>query len=94
MEIKYRYNEREILNNLEAYIESTYAQHYAKGKEQTMQHIIDAGHGEGFALGSIIKYASRYGKKNGKNPHDLMKLIHYAIIAIYIADSEGKDKCG
>ena len=29
--------------------------------------IIDSGHGEGFCIGNILKYAQRYGKKNGKN---------------------------
>ena len=35
-------------------------------------------------MGNILKYAMRYGKKNGKNKDDLLKLIHYAIIAISV----------
>ena len=27
-----------------------------------------------------MKYAQRYGKKEGKNPADLLKIIHYAIM--------------
>jgi hypothetical protein len=40
-----------------------------------------------------MKYAKRYGKKGGYNRKDLMKIIHYAIIEMYVQDSgEQKDK--
>ena len=35
-----------------------------------------------------MKYAQRYGRKAGKNRIDLMKIIHYAIIAIHNNDLE------
>jgi hypothetical protein len=55
--------------------------------------IIDAGHGTGFCMGNIMKYAKRYGKKGGYNRKDLMKIIHYAIIEMYVQDSqEQKEK--
>ena len=38
------------------------------------EFIIDGGHGEGFCIGNIMKYAQRYGNKNGYNKEDLMKL--------------------
>ena len=50
--------------------------------------IIDSGYGEGFCLGNIMKYAMRFGKKNGKNNLDLYKIIHYALIAIYVNNKE------
>ena len=46
--------------------------------------IIDAGHGEGFCMGNIMKYAKRYGRKGGKNRADLMKILHYGIIMLYV----------
>jgi hypothetical protein len=49
--------------------------------------ILDAGHGEGFCMGNIMKYSMRYGKKEGKNKSDLHKIIHYAIIALYLQDT-------
>ena len=82
--IKYKYLEDEILDKVKDYIDGTYNQHYAKGKYQATDVIIDTGHGEGFCMGNILKYAMRYGKKNGKNKDDLLKLIHYAIIAISV----------
>ena len=45
--------------------------------------IIDAGHGEGFCMGNIMKYAKRYGRKDGRNRADLMKILHYGIIMLY-----------
>ena len=49
--------------------------------------VIDAGHGEGFCIGNIMKYAMRCGKKDEKEK-ELLKIIHYAIIAIYIQRKE------
>ena len=51
--------------------------------------IIDAGHGEGFCMGNIMKYAMRCGKKDGSDAEmDLLKIIHYAIIAIHLWDED------
>ena len=49
---------------------------------------MDGGHGEGFCLGNILKYAQRYGKKEGYNRKDLMKVLHYTIMALYVHDEE------
>ena len=65
-----------------AVLRKTYEQHYADGKYQATDMIVDAGHGEGFCMGNIMKYAMRYGKKNGKDYQDLLKIIHYAIILL------------
>ena len=86
--IKYKYLEDEILEKVKEYIDGTYNQHYAKGKYQATDMILDTGHGEGFCMGNILKYAMRYGKKNGKNRDDLYKIIHYAIIAICVEIKE------
>ena len=51
-------------------------------KIQSTEFIFDAGHGEGFCLGNIIKYAQRYGKKDGKNQQDLLKILHYTIMLL------------
>ena len=80
--IKYKYNEDTALKELSQYIDSTYDEHYSKNKFQATEFIIDGGHGEGFCIGNILKYAQRYGKKNGKDRKDLLKVIHYGIIAV------------
>ena len=87
----YKFNEDKLLNELKAYIGNTYAQHYANGKYQATDMIVDSGHGEGFCMGNIMKYAMRYGKKEGHNDTDLYKIVHYAIIAIHLNDKEQDD---
>lgn len=83
---QYKFSEDKILKEIEAYIDGTYAEHYS-GKYQATDMIIDSGHGVGFTMGSIMKYAKRYGKKGGYNRKDLLKIIHYAVIAMYIQDN-------
>ena len=82
--IDYKYGEDKTLVELSKYIDSTYDEHYSKNKFQATEFIIDGGHGEGFCIGNIMKYAQRYGKKNGKDRRDLLKVIHYGIIALHI----------
>lgn len=83
-----KFDELQILEDVEDYIIDTYKQHYA-GKYQATDMIIDAGHGEGFCVGNIMKYAMRCGKKDEKEK-ELLKIIHYAIIAIYIERNNGR----
>jgi len=86
--INYKFEEDKSLNELKKYIDSTYDEHYSKSKFQATEFILDSGHGEGFCIGNILKYAQRYGKKNGKDRKDLLKVIHYAIIALHINNME------
>ena len=58
---------------------------------QSTEFIIDAGLGEGFTLGNVIKYAQRYGKKDGYNRKDLLKVLHYALMALHIHDKKTKN---
>jgi len=83
----YRYSEDKILKELKEYIDSTYKQHYSKNKFQATEFIMDSGHGEGFCIGNIMKYAQRFGKKDGKNRKDLLKVIHYGIMALHNLDN-------
>jgi hypothetical protein len=84
--IDYKFSEDRILEDLKVYIDKTYGQHYAQNKFQASEFIIDNGHGDGFFIGNIMKYAQRYGKKNGHNRDDLMKVLHYAILAVHNHD--------
>jgi len=90
MKIEYKYSEDTALAELKDYIDSTYDEHYSKNKYQATEFIIDGGHGEGFCVGNILKYAQRYGRKGDKNRSDLLKLLHYGIIALHINDLEKK----
>ena len=77
-----KFKEDKVLIWVENYIRSTYDLHYSKNKIETTEFVFDAEHGEGFCIGNIIKYAQRYGKKDGYNEKDLLKIIHYAIILL------------
>ena len=87
--INYKYNEDKLLAELKQYIDQTYGEHYSQNKFQATEFIIDGGHGLGFCIGNIHKYAQRYGKKDGYNRKDLLKVIHYAIIALSIDVEDG-----
>ena len=94
-EIDYVFDEDKYLQEIKNTIDSTYNAHYAQNKVQSTEFINDAGHGEGFCIGNIIKYAQRYGKKGGYNRDDLKKIIDYAIIMLHLHDNyysrEGKN---
>jgi hypothetical protein len=86
--MSYKFNEGYILQELKAYIDGTYNEHYASDKYQATDIIVDSGHGEGFCIGNIMKYAKRYGNKEGKNRKDILKILHYGIIMLNIHDME------
>jgi hypothetical protein len=84
----YKFDEGNYIAQLKAYVDKTYNQHYAVGKLQATEFIIDMGDGLGFTRGNVIKYAKRYGQKAGYNRDDLMKVLHYALMMLYVHDIE------
>ena len=89
-QIDYKFNEGALVEELKSYIDKTYGGHYSKNQFQSTEFIIDCGHGMGFALGNVLKYAQRYGKKEGHNRADLLKILHYTIIALACHDKNKK----
>jgi len=89
---EYKYKESDLVKDLLDFIDSTYTSkefnHYARERLESVEITIDAGHGMGFVMGSINKYWKRYGKKEGCNRKDLLKMLHYGIMALYIHDKE------
>ena len=88
--ITYKYNEYELIKEFKSYVDATYRQHYSKDKFQATEFIMDGGHGTGFCIGNVLKYAQRYGKKGTREDarKDLMKVLHYALMQLYVHDSE------
>jgi hypothetical protein len=75
-----------ILKEVKNYIASTYDQHYVGTKDiQTLDVWENLDMAEQMCLGTLLKYAMRFGKKRGKNKTDLLKLIHYAILTYHFA---------
>jgi hypothetical protein len=88
--VDYKFGENKYLRELKEYIDSTYQGHYATNKFQSTEVIIARGHGTGFCMGNVDKYANRYGKKGTKEDarKDLLKVIHYALLQLHVHDSE------
>ena len=86
-----KFNEAENIKQLTKYVEKTYSGHYTSANGiQSMDLISSSGRGLDFCLGNVLKYASRYGKKNGANREDLMKIIHYTLLAMNEHDIKEK----
>ena len=94
----YRFDEDKILKEIGKYIEGTYSSHYVNEKAGTKDEEIQTidvwkqiGHVKEACHSNIIKYAMRYGKKDGYNKKDLMKIIHYTILLWHFTqkDAEG-----
>jgi len=88
--IDYKFREGELITEFQEYIDKTYSGHYSQSKFQSTEVIIERGHGTGFCMGNVDKYSNRYGKKGTRTDarKDLMKVLHYALIQLYIHDSE------
>lgn len=81
------FNEFVTLVEIGEYIAETYGEHYAKDGVQAFALIAKRpARGRDFAIGNVLKYADRYGNKGGHNRKDLLKIVHYAILAIYAHD--------
>ena len=91
-DINYKFNEDKYIQEIKEYIDSTYSQHYSTNKFQSTEVIIDRGHGTGFCMGNVDKYSNRYGKKGTKEDarKDLLKVIHYALLQLYVHDTQDK----
>jgi hypothetical protein len=90
-EIQYVFNEKKVLADVLAYIDTTYSGHYSakkskKGSKKKIQvtefacsHCDSPQDALRF---NVLKYAARYGHKKGFNKDDLLKSIHYLVMMI------------
>lgn len=88
----YKFNEDKLIAEFKEYVDKTYSGHYSKNKFQSTEFIVDCGHGLGFTLGNVLKYVQRYGHKDGANRKDLLKVLHYALLALYVHDENQINK--
>lgn len=88
--VNYARDEDEILTEIIHYIGTTYNQHYVGSRSdiQTIDVWESLGTLETTSRDTAIKYLMRYGKKDGKNPKDLAKAIHYIVLMLYALKKE------
>ena len=88
---KQKFKESQYHREIQDYVSSTYDEHYAQGKIQSFELIASKPEkADGFTTGSIMKYAARYGDKEGYNRKDLLKIIHYAMLQLWVHDNAGR----
>lgn len=83
----WKFGEDQTLKAAEQYITGTYNSHYASenSKVQVLDIIDAIGDGVAFCRDNLIKYSSRFGKKNGMSKLDALKIIHYGILLYHFA---------
>ena len=85
-----KYNEDQIMTNINNYIRSTYNEHYSVDKSgfqvQDMLRHLDID--KDFCQANAIKYLCRYRKKNYKKKKDLYKAVHYIVLLLDSLDNE------
>ena len=85
--MNYKFNEDKLIMSIKEYIDSTYSSYYHSGKTITcFDKWIDRNPeiADNTFLNVAEKYIDRYGKKGGKNTIDLLKAIHYIMMAMYM----------
>jgi len=89
----WKYNEGEVLKEVEQYLIGTYDGHYvaSETKIQTLDLIDAIGDSEQFCRSNAIKYLSRFKKKQQSSPKsDLLKAIHYCILLYHFSECDKK----
>lgn len=83
---KYKYNEGEIIADFKAYIDKTYGQHYMSEEQNIECFDVWLALGDSIPTfrNTAIKYLWRYGKKHGSNKDDLLKVLHYTLMMLYV----------
>lgn len=81
--IQYKRNEGAIVKAFMDYIDGTYSAHYASGSGRD---VVDDWQDMGIAReafqSNIVKYSKRFGKKEGDNPKDIIKIMHYCVFLL------------
>lgn len=88
----YKYNEDKYIIQIQEYLDKTYKQHYAIPDEdlQAIDAWFALGNADTSCRDTIIKYAWRFGKKEG-HKKDIMKVIHYCLFLLHDCDRKKRD---
>ena len=77
---------KEVIADLQSYVDSTYGEHYSINNFQATEFIIDGGHGEGFCM--VISSSMHNDTVRRIQPKRFDEGVHYAIIALHVHDLE------
>jgi|JMBY01.1.fsa_nt_gi hypothetical protein len=88
----FKYGEGKILDDVNDYIQGTYGAHYTNENNdvQTLDVFESRGTLSSTSIDNAIKYLMRYGKKSGKNKMDLIKAMHYLVLATAFDERRGE----
>lgn len=88
----FRFREDENLQDIYDYIAGTYGQHYANEVNGKNVQVIDLWDAQGSLLttarDTAQKYLARFGRKDGFNPKDAFKAVHYILLMLYAAQNQ------
>ena len=91
--IEYKRNEDRIIAGIKAYVDATYSAHYCgSAGRDVCDDWEDMGIAKEAYMSNIVKYVKRFGKKEGENPKDIMKIIHYCIFLLNELESNTEYK--
>ena len=91
--IEYKRNEDRIIAGIKAYVDATYSAHYSgSAGRDVCDDWEDMGIAKEAYMSNIVKYVKRFGKKDGENPKDIMKIIHYCIFLLNELESNTEYK--
>jgi hypothetical protein len=83
--INYKYAEDKIVRDFKEYLDKTYGEHYnTDGNIQAFDAWIALGDSSSSFRDTAIKYLWRYGKKDGLNKKDILKVMHYCVMMLYV----------
>lgn len=90
--IEYKRNEDKIIEGIKQYVDATYGQHYVgENSRDVCDDWEDMGIAKEAYMSNIVKYVKRFGKKEGENPKDIMKIIHYSIFLLNEIQKDGRN---
>lgn len=82
-----------ILADVRQYIMATYGEHYVGELDiQTVDVWETLGIAFQMLQGTALKYLMRLGKKDGINPKDLLKTLHYTLLLLYLVSYKNVSK--
>jgi hypothetical protein len=98
--INYKFDEENICKEILNFIDKTYSGHYSGKRGEKIQvtefSLSHCKSPEDALRFNILKYAARYGSKEGYNKNDLLKSAHYLVMMInyhnkYLSKESEKD---